>query len=87
MDCPKCGENMEKGGIPLIQSGIYKPYLPWIREETFEKSINFPKWLCIEVDEKIYGEKYKTGYYKLVSYRCKNCGVILSIPDENNDNV
>lgn len=86
MDCPKCGGEMEKGGIPLINSSIYKPFLPWIREETFEKSNNFPKWLWITADEKIYGEKYKTGYYKLVSYRCKNCGVILSIPAENNYN-
>ena len=74
---------MEKGSIPLISSSIYKPYLPWIREETFEKRSNFPKWLWIEADEKIYGEKYKIGYYKLVSYRCKNCGAILVIPSEN----
>lgn len=59
MDCPKCGGEMEKGGIPLINSSIYKPFLPWIREETFEKSNNFPKWLWNTADEKIYGENTK----------------------------
>lgn len=85
MDCPKCGGEMEKGGIPLIKTSIYKPYLPWIREEKFEKSNNFPKWLLITEDEKIYGEKYKIGNYKLVSYRCKNCGAVLIIPPENDE--
>lgn len=85
MDCPKCGGEMEKGGIPLIQTSIYKPYLPWICEKKFEKSNNFPKWLLITEDKKIYGEKYKIGNYKLVSYRCKNCGAVLIIPPENDE--
>lgn len=90
MDCPKCGKNMEKGGVMLKgRMIIYRtptPHLAWFDNKTLEEFGRFPKSLLLRPDLKIYGEMYKMGYYKYEAYRCENCGAILVIPPENDGN-
>lgn len=82
MDCPKCGGNMEKGGVATIRS----EKLRWFCDKTIEKYSRFPKSLLTKCDMPLDGKSYKVGgYYGYMAYRCKNCGAILIVPNENDE--
>ena len=97
MDCPKCGGNMETGCAAFEgRTGLLRlrytydawdhPYLVWFSKKSVEKYSKFPKSLLVKPDLKIHSKKYKIGYYGYKAYRCKNCGAVLVIPHENDDN-
>ena len=89
MDCPKCGEKMEKGCISFLSKHrVYdRLCLNWFSDKKINKYGKSIKWLLTKCDYKIYGTRSFIGDDRLVSYRCKNCGAILVIPPENDENV
>ncbi|MDE6762233.1 MAG: hypothetical protein K2J73_00950 [Oscillospiraceae bacterium] len=81
MDCPKCGGEMEKGGVATTRSGR----LMWSCDKTIEKYSKFPKSLLPKCDVLLDGINCKVGgNYSYEAYRCKECGAVLIIPPKNN---
>lgn len=88
MDCPKCEESMEKGCIVVgNNSRMYNDFsIEWYSKESMEKYSRFPAQLFLKPDLKIFGKRLKIDRHGFEAYRCKNCGAVLIIPSENNDN-
>ena len=89
MDCPKCGCNMEKGCIAVgNHSRLHNDFsIEWYSKESMDKYSKFPAQLFLKSDLKIYGKRLKIDRHGFEAYRCKECGAVLVIPPENDENV
>lgn len=86
MNCPKCGENMEKGCITVDY--WHRFGLDWYYDETIEKYSKFPKSLLAKSDIKFGAKRYKMGEYGLDAYLCEKCGTITVMPlPEDAENI
>ncbi|MDE6710304.1 MAG: hypothetical protein K2J76_07430 [Oscillospiraceae bacterium] len=90
MDCPKCGENMEKGCIAFAcwdRLGL-DHHIDWYYDDSIEKYSKFPQSLLVKADIKFGAKRYKMGRYGLDAYICEKCGTMTVMPlPEDAENI